>query len=108
MAVIGNASAKNDQRKFFYKISRVDNDVVLSKVDLVFGSEEIALNDPTLESADNQHVFRGTGTDYTYVNVDSSKEIIDTPLGVSQYMIRTDNFDFTVDADGNLIVTVDD
>jgi hypothetical protein len=105
MAVIGSKTVSKEGRKYFYKITRnSDNDLILSVVE-VFNSqgESIVLNDSTVESAESQHVFQGFNTDYTYVNVDASKELIDEALGVSQYKVRNENITYFVNNDGNLI-----
>lgn len=105
MAVIGSKTVDKGDRKYFYKITRnSDNDLVLSVVQ-VFNpqGETIVLNDPTLESAESQHVFQGLGTDYTYVNIDATKELIDPALGVTQYKVRNEDITYFVNDNGSLI-----
>lgn len=105
MAVIGSKTVAKEGRKYFYKITRnSDNNLILSVVE-VFNSqgETITLNDPTVESAGSQHVFQGFATDYTYVNVDAGKELVDEALGVTQYKVRNEDITYFVNDNGNLI-----
>ena len=108
MAVIGSKTVAKEGRKYFYKITRNnDNDLILSVVE-VFNSqgEEIILNDATIDSPETQHIFQGFNTDYTFVNVDANKELIDEALGVTQYKVRTEDITYTVNENGNLIATL--
>lgn len=108
MAVIGSKTVAKEGRKYFYKITRNnDNDLILSVVE-VFNSqgEEIILNDDTIDSPETQHIFQGFNTDYTFVNVDANKELIDEALGVTQYKVRTEDITYTVNENGNLIATL--
>jgi len=135
MASIGSRGFAKGDRKYFYKLTRSDdNDLILTKVEVTNSQgENIELQDPNTVSAENSHRFRGFATDYTYVNMYSRedaeqnefvqtgfvdtgyvndpdginhKDIIDKPLGVTQYLVRNENFDVTVDQDGNFIVSV--
>lgn len=118
MASIGSRGFENGLRKYFYKLTRSqENDLILSKIEIT-GSpgETIELQDPDAVSAENLHRFRGFGTDYTYVNLysrddaeqedKSYKDIIDQPLGVTQYQVRDEDFDVSVDENGNFIVSM--
>jgi hypothetical protein len=106
MAVIGSKTFDKGDRKYFYKITRnASNDLILTKVEITNSQgENIVLNDPSVESAETQHVFQGFKTDYTYVNVGANKDLIDPALGVSQYKIRTEDTIYFVNDDGNLIM----
>jgi hypothetical protein len=135
MAIIGSKGFAKGDKKYFYKLTRsADNDLILTKVEVTNSQgETIELVDPTLESAENSHTFRGFATDYIYINmysredaeqnafvrsdfVDPSyvsnsntisyKDIIDQPLGVTQYLVRNEDIDVSVDENGNFIVSV--
>lgn len=109
MAIIGTQTVPKGDRKYFYKITRNSNqEIILSKVE-VFNSqgENIVLNDPAVLDVDNQHVFGGFNTDYTVVNVDQNKQIVDLALGVSQYKVRTENITYFVNDNGDLIARLD-
>lgn len=102
---IGEGPISRENRKFFYKITRnSDNDLILTKINTNASTEEIVLNDPSI--AGEQHVFQGFGTDYTVINTDANHEVIDDPLGVSQYMIRNDDVNYYIDENGNFIARI--
>lgn len=106
MSTIGSKTLAKGDRKYFYKITRNnDNDLISSVVQINFDSqnEVVVLNDPTVESAESQHVFQGFETNYTYVNIDANRELIDQPLGVTQYKVRNEKITYFVNDDGNLI-----
>jgi len=106
MAQIGSKTADKGVRKYFYKMTRnSDNDLIISKVEITNGraGEEIVLNDPEVEAAENQHVFQGFNTDYTYINVDANKNVVDEVLGVTQYKVRNEDITYFINDDSNLI-----
>jgi hypothetical protein len=123
MATIGSQVFTKGERKYFYKLTRTDdNDLVLTKIEVTNSQgESIELQDPTEVSAETQHQFRGFNTDYTYVNMFDSntdsqpspeadlqdKDLIDPPLGVTQYLVRTEDMTFTINQNGEFIITVD-
>jgi len=105
MAVIGSQTVAKGDRKYFYKVTRNSNqEVVISKVE-VFNSqgESIVLNDPESLGVETQHVFQGFGTDYTFVNIDAGKELVDEALGVSQYKVRNEDITYLINDDGDFI-----
>jgi hypothetical protein len=104
---IGTGPVAKENRKYFYKITRNSNqELILTKVDLNSSTETVVVNDPELEIDNVKHAFQGFGTDYVVINTDADHEVIDPPLGVSQYKVRNDDINYFIDGEGNLIARI--
>lgn len=104
---IGTSPVARENKKFFYKITRnSDQELILTKIDLNSSNETVVVNDPALEIDNVKHIFQGFGTDYVVINTDESHQVIDPPLGISQYKVRNDNINYFVDDEGNLIARI--
>lgn len=104
---IGTGPVSRDNRKYFYKITRNNNqELILTKVDLNSGDETVVINDPELEINNVKHAFHGFNTDYVVINTDEQHQIVDPPLGVSQYKVRNDNINYFIDDEGNFIARI--
>jgi hypothetical protein len=104
---IGTGPVSRENRKYFYKITRNSNqELILTKIDLNSSTETVVVNNPELETNNVKHAFQGFNTDYVVINTDESHNIIDPPLGVSQYKVRNDDINYFVDNNGNLIARI--
>lgn len=135
MASIGSRGLDKSDRKYFYKLTRSDNnDLILTKVEVTNSQgESVDLQDANKTSADNMHNFRGFELGTTYNNLFSRqqaeqdefvrtgfvsndyvsdpdsvdyKDVIDESLGITQYIVRNEDFNVFIDNNGNFIISV--
>lgn len=105
---IGISPAPRAARKYFYKLTRNNNDeLIFTRIDLEedFNIEEIIV-DPALRTTETQHEFQGFNTDYVVINIDFDHMIIEESLGRAQYKVRTDDLFYFMNQQGQLVVRI--